>query len=37
MEDCAAFVFIRIWFLVAPYLCYKLRIFNRLVLKEYVS
>jgi hypothetical protein len=37
MEDCAPFVFLGSWILVAPYLCFKFHIFNRLVLEEYVS
>ncbi len=37
MEDCAPFAFIRNWAMVAPYLCSRFRIFDKPVLKEYVS
>jgi len=36
MEDCAPLMFLRNWALVVPYLCSKFRIFNRLVLEEYI-
>jgi hypothetical protein len=36
MEDCVAFVFLRSWALVVPYLCSTFCIFDRLVLEEYV-
>jgi len=36
-EDCAPFVFLGNWVLVALYLCYRFRIFNRPVLEVYVS
>ncbi len=37
MEDCAPFVFLGSWVLVAPYLCSRFHIFNRPILEEYVS
>jgi hypothetical protein len=37
MEDCAPFIFLGSWVVVALYLCSKFRIFDRLVLGEYVS
>jgi hypothetical protein len=37
MEDCAPFVFLGSWDLVAPYLCYKFHIFDRFILEEFVS
>jgi len=37
MEDCAASIFLKSWVLVALYLCIKFRIFDKLILKEYVS
>jgi hypothetical protein len=36
MEDCALFVFLRNWALVAPYLYSRFRMFDRFVLEEYV-
>jgi hypothetical protein len=36
MEDCAPFIFIRSWVLVAPYLCFRFHIFDRRILEEYV-
>ncbi len=36
MENCAPSIFLRSWTLVAPYLCYKFRIFDRPILEEYV-
>ncbi len=36
IEDCAPCVFLGNWALVAPYLCFKFYIFDRLVLEEYV-
>jgi hypothetical protein len=35
MEDCAPFVFLGSWALVAPYLCFRFYIFNRPILEEY--
>ncbi len=37
MEDCALFVFLGSWALVAPYLCFRFCIFDRPILEEYVS
>jgi hypothetical protein len=37
MEDCAPSVFLESWVLVTPYLWFRFRIFNRLVLEKYVS
>jgi hypothetical protein len=37
MEDCAPYVFLRSWVLMVPYLCSRFHIFNRPILKEYVS
>jgi hypothetical protein len=37
MEKCAPFVFLGSCVLMALYLCYKFRIFDRLILEEYVS
>jgi len=37
MEDYAPFTFIGTWVLVAPYLCFRFRILDKLVLNEYVS
>jgi hypothetical protein len=36
IDDCAPFVFLRSWALMAPYLCSRFRIFDRPVLEEYV-
>jgi hypothetical protein len=36
MEDYVPFVFLRSWVLVALYLCFRFRIFDRPVLYEYV-
>jgi hypothetical protein len=36
MEDCAPFTFLRGWVLVASYLCFRFRIFDRPILEEYV-
>jgi hypothetical protein len=36
MEDCAPFIFIGSWALVAPYLCSRFHIFNRPILEKYV-
>ncbi len=36
MEDCAPSIFLMNWALVAPYLCSRFRIFDKLVLEEYV-
>jgi hypothetical protein len=35
MEDCAPFIFLGNLALVAPYLCFRFRIFDRHVLEEY--
>jgi hypothetical protein len=37
MEDCAPSVFLRNSVYVALYLCFRLCIFDRLILEEYVS
>jgi hypothetical protein len=37
MEDCAPFVFLKSWVLVAPYLCLRFHIFDKPILDEYVS
>jgi hypothetical protein len=37
MEDCAPFAFTGNWALVVSYLCVRFHIFDRLILKEYVS
>jgi hypothetical protein len=37
MEDCAPFVFLGNWALVALYLCFRFCIFNKPILEEYVS
>jgi len=37
MEDRAPFAFLGSWALVALYLCCRFRIFNKLVLEDYVS
>jgi hypothetical protein len=36
MEDCAPYVFLGSWALVAIYLCSMFRIFDRPILEEYV-
>jgi hypothetical protein len=36
MEDYVPFAFLGIWVLVVLFLCYRFRIFIRLVLEEYV-
>ncbi len=36
MEVCAPSIFLGNWVLVAPFLCFKFHIFNKLVLEEYV-
>jgi hypothetical protein len=36
MEDCAPSIFLRSWVLVALYLCFKFRIFDKPVLEKYV-
>jgi hypothetical protein len=37
MKDCAPFTFLGSWALVAPFLCLRFLIFDKLVLEEYVS
>jgi hypothetical protein len=37
MEDCATSIFGGNWVLVAIYLCSRFHIFNRFILKEFVS
>jgi hypothetical protein len=37
MEDYASFICLGSWILVVSYLCSRFRIFDRLVLEEYVS
>jgi hypothetical protein len=36
MEDCATSTFQWSWALVAPYVCYKFRIFDKTILEKYV-
>ncbi len=37
MEDCAASIFLKSWALVTLYLCSRFHIFDKPILKEYVS
>jgi hypothetical protein len=37
MEDCAPSIFLGSWVLMALYLCVRFHIFDRPILKEYVS